>query len=286
MTVAQTTLNGAIASAGATTCTVRDVLGFASSAETSDLVQIDSEFILVGGGLGTTSWSSLTRGYAGSTATTHSDGATVSRLERGYTDATRLSGMSKAGAVDYSYIRDCAAQANSWLNGEVGRFFGPSTDTIRTYDVEFESNELLIAGGFRSFSKVELKLNSASSTWIDVTADSSARPLTWDLIDGLAYDRIVLSDYPTLGYRYFYPGIAVARLTAVFGPAVPPDALRRVADTVGWWLYQSRGAGQSGIVGPVETGEIVQLRVLSPMDWHTIKLYRGVGPSLYAMPAF
>jgi hypothetical protein len=67
---------------------------------------------------------------------------------------------------------------------------------------------------------------------------------------------------------------------------VPPRALRRIADTVAVWLYQSRNNGGGGIIGGPDTGEMVVNRVLTGADLSTIDLYRGVGPSLYAMPAF
>ena len=72
MAQAATTLSAAIAAAGTLSCTVRDVVGFATAAETDDLVQIESEYTLVTAGMGTTSWT-ITRGYAGSTAVAHAD---------------------------------------------------------------------------------------------------------------------------------------------------------------------------------------------------------------------
>jgi hypothetical protein len=281
-----TTLGAAISTTNATTATVRDVSGFATSAESDDLIQIDSEYMLVSGGLGTTSWSSITRAYAGSTAATHADASIVYRLERSYTDASRLQVMSKASSADYSYLRDCASQANSWLIGEVGRFYGPSTDTSRTYDVEGYPREILIPGGVRSVTTLEYRTIEGDSLSTVTASDYVLRPKSWDLIDGLTYDRIELINQPA-SITSFYPGKDMVKVTSsTFGPASPPNALRAVADKIGWWLYQSRAAGQGGIIGSSDTGELVQLGVLSPGDWRTIKLYRGVGPSLYAMPAF
>lgn len=286
MALAQTTLNGAIANGSVTTATVRDVLGFASSAETSDLVQIESEYLLVGGGLGTTSWSSITRGYAGSTAAAHIDGSTVTRLERGYTDATRLHTMAKAPATDDAYLRDVADQANSWLNAEVGYFHGPSTDTIRSFDLAEDSTSLIVPGGLRSFSKVEIKLASSDTSWIDVTVDILLRPQSWDLVDGLAANQLIFTDLPSLGYSHFYAGFATARVTSsTFGPATPPNALRRIADTVGVWLYQSRAAGAGGIIGSIDTGELVVNRVLTPVDFRTLQLYRVDDPWAFSLVA-
>lgn len=265
---------------------MRDVVGFATAAETNDLVQIDSEYMLVAGGLGTTSWSSITRGYAGSTAATHLDAAPVYRLERSYTDASRLQVMSKAPTADYAYLRDCADQANAWLIAEVGRFFGPSTDTSRTYDVEGYPKELLIAGGVRSITTLKYRTVEAGTLNTITATDYVLRPKAWDLLDGLTYDRIELIDQPA-SINTFYPGRDMVEVTSsTFGPATPPNALRRIADTVGWWLYQGRAAGASGMTGSLDMGELVTNRVLTGLDIRTIHLYRGVGPSLYAMPAF
>ncbi len=285
MTAPATTLSAAIANGTDVAITVRDAVGFATTAETSDLILCGTEYMLVTAGMGTTSWT-VTRGYAGSTAAAHIDGSTVYRLERGYTDASRLTVMSKAPTTDAAYLRDCAEQANSWLNGEVGRFFGPSTDASRTYDVDGWCTTLMIPGGLRSVTTLQVRTIEGGSLSTVTSTDYVLRPKVWDLIDGLAYDRIELINYPA-SLQQFYPGRDMAVVTSsTFGPATPPPALRRIADTVGWWLYQSRAAGASGMVGGPDTGELLINRVLTGADLSTIDLYRGVGPSLYAMPAF
>lgn len=75
MTEPQTVLAAAIETVGATTCSVGDVLGFPASGAFT--VRIGSERIRVGAGAGTTSWSSLTRGYQQTTAAAHAQGAAV-----------------------------------------------------------------------------------------------------------------------------------------------------------------------------------------------------------------
>jgi hypothetical protein len=72
-----TTLNGAIASAGATSMTVTSASQFPGSGNYD--VLIDSEIVTITAGQGTTTWT-ITRGVRGTTATTHSNGAGVSGM--------------------------------------------------------------------------------------------------------------------------------------------------------------------------------------------------------------
>lgn len=236
--------------------------------------------------------------YSDTGGASFSDYSAIFQVVSTYTDLEQIKLMLKiTDANDDAYLAQCAGAAHAWLVGEVGRFYGPSPDTSRTFDVAYPSGhrswygsltwipELPIAGGLRSFTKCEMKLTSADTSWIDVTVDVVARPLAWDRIEGMEADRLVFNDYPTLGYYGFYPGRAVARVTGVFGPAVPPRALCRIADTVAVWLYQSRAAGAGGMIGSPDMGQQIN-RVLTGADLSTIDLYRGVGPSMYAMPAF
>lgn len=69
-----TTLSAAITTTGATSITVTSATGFPGSG--NYCIQIDGEVLQVTGGQGTTTWT-VTRGFNGSTAATHSNGATV-----------------------------------------------------------------------------------------------------------------------------------------------------------------------------------------------------------------
>jgi len=82
-TAPATTLSSAITSASQLTMSVASASGFPSTSPY--LVKIDSEYILISGGTGTTSWTvnqTSDRGYLGTTATTHSAGATVTQIQR------------------------------------------------------------------------------------------------------------------------------------------------------------------------------------------------------------
>lgn len=69
-----TTLSAAISSTTATSLTVTSAASFPSSGNYA--IQVDGEVMTVTGGQGTTTWT-VTRGVNGSTAATHSAGATV-----------------------------------------------------------------------------------------------------------------------------------------------------------------------------------------------------------------
>jgi type II secretory pathway pseudopilin PulG len=78
-----TTLSGAITSTTQQTITVTSASGFPSAGPF--LAQIDSEIVLITGGAGTTTWTvyqTTDRGYLGTTAATHSAGATVTQKQR------------------------------------------------------------------------------------------------------------------------------------------------------------------------------------------------------------
>lgn len=115
MTEPQTVLAANIATVGATTCTVGDVLGFPSSGTFT--VLIGSERILVGAGAGTTSWSSLTRGHQQTTAATHLAGAAVTLVPDLITTAADADANSylSVGEADALAGDDLGPEAAAWL---------------------------------------------------------------------------------------------------------------------------------------------------------------------------
>lgn len=249
MAIAQTTLAAAIATAGATTCTVRDVGGFASASDASDLVLIDSEFILVGAGMGTTSWSSLTRAYAGSTAAAHADGATVTRIERGWTSLVDVKDWTEIPAsdtVDDSDLLLCIEATNAYVTQCVGAFLGPSTDTTRTYrrlDPAEGGRTLMVPYGIRSFTTLELRRSSLDA-WETVTSgDVILGPPSWDLPLGAPYGWVEFIDDP-VGAWHEFPVRGEARFTgAQFGWAAAEPQGAAIARTAVTRMWGARDEG-------------------------------------------
>lgn len=121
MTEPQTVLAASIATVGATTCTVGDVLGFPASGTFT--VRIGSERILVGAGAGTTSWSSLTRGYQQTTATTHAQGDAVVLVP----DLVATAGDEAANS--YLSVADADVLATDDLGPESSAWIAATTAT-------------------------------------------------------------------------------------------------------------------------------------------------------------
>lgn len=237
---AQTTLSAAISTTNATSCTVRDVLGFASSSETDDLVLIDSEYVLVTSGLGTTSWT-ITRGVEGSTAATHLNGATVTRIERGWTDLVRVKralDIPVTDTDDDAYLLDLIDETNSELSMIVGLFIGPSTDTVRYYSGDGTSR-LYIPAGIRTCTRIDFAdtgYGDSGVTWTQTTGD---------LVLGPLYPR---SDD---AYRYidlrtpvvFPAGFLNIKVTGTFGRSAVPANGSAIATMIVARMMADRRAG-------------------------------------------
>lgn len=243
-----TTLAAAISSTSATTCTVNGTDGFAEAAEGDDLVLIDSEFILVGSGMGSSSWSDLTRGYGGSTAATHLIGATVTRIPRGWVSLVDLKGWIEYedDHEDDARLLTAIEATNAYVTQCVGRFIGPSTDTTRTYrriEPDEDGRVLWIPGGIRSFTTLELR-RASTDDWETVTAgDVELGPPSWDLRPGQAYQWLEFIDDPA-GAWLSFPRHGELRISgARFGPEMPDPSAAQIARTVVTRMWEAREEG-------------------------------------------
>jgi hypothetical protein len=249
MAIPQTTLSAAIADGVVTTCAVRDALGFASSAEADDLVQIDSELLLVTGGLGTTSWSSISRGYASTTAAAHSNGATVSRIERGYTDLTRIKtqiSIPASDVVDDTVLPAYVAATNAWMSFRCGVLIGPALDTTRTFDgrdATLGGTRLRIVGGIRSLSSLQVKPPGGSLETVTLT-DVRLGPKGWEHRPGMPYAYIEFLDFVTGSWSSFPLGMENVVAVGTFGYATIPADLAKLADKLVVRMWESRNAGE------------------------------------------
>jgi hypothetical protein len=266
--VAKTTLAEAL-DTSETGVDVRDALGFASASETDDLIAVDSEFMLVTAGMGTTTWT-VTRGYAGSTAAAHSDGATVTRVLRGWTDLTKVRSRLGLAADDTSSddeLQDIIAAVNDWLTDYIGVFLGPSTDTTRTFDVTGYGRELRIPGGIRTLTAMTVAAGTGGTATTVPVGDALLRPLSLNADE--AYDRVILTDDPTGTVTRFSPGYGVVTITGTFGPATVPPRFVEIATRLAVLRWQARNSGAS--IGSDELGMTPVFLSLAPIDQATVE---------------
>ena len=263
MAQAQTTLNGALNNSQ-TNVVVRDVLGFASSLDTDDVVQIDSEFMRVTAGLGTTSWT-VTRAYASSTAASHLDGATVSRIARSWTDLTRIktrTSILTSDTTDDAVLAQIIAAVNAEITRLVTNFLGPATDLVRAYD-GYDSRaggrRLYISGGIRTLTQVRIATQTGGSFTVATLSDYLLRPSAWNLRTGQPYSYVQCTDVPTGNFPYFLPGFANIELTGTFGYAAPPDDLCALADALVVRMWKARDQGMDSPYPFLTDPELVKL---------------------------
>lgn len=243
MAVAQTTLSAALATTNGTSITVRDALGFAATTDTDDLILIGSEFMLVTAGMGTTTWT-VTRAYASSTAATALDGATVTRVERGWTNLSRLrTRLSITDTDDDTLLLDIIEAVNAELTDRVGVFLGPSTDTLRLYsgrDTVRGGYRLYIPGGIRTLTQVRTATQTGGDWTTQTLADFVIGPPLHTLRTGEPYAWVDVSEsaspFPTVG-------LANIELTGTFGRATVASNLAKIADQVATRMWNDRNAG-------------------------------------------
>jgi hypothetical protein len=252
--IAQTILNGAI-NAAVTSLTVRDALGFAASTETDDLILIDGEFLLVTAGMGTTTWT-VTRGHSGSTAASHSDGATVTRISRRWTDLARVKraiGMLATDTTDDLYLLDLIDAVSDEFDERVGVFLGPSTDTVRIYDgasAVRNGTRLWIPGGIRTLTQVRIADASNGTLHTATLADFVLRPHAHERRPGEPYRHVDIVPDPAGSHPWFPAYLANVELTGTYGRATVAANAASIADMVVVRIFNSRDGGALAAPSP------------------------------------
>lgn len=222
----QTALAAAIASAGATSLTVDDVLGFPASGEYTALIGLEA--LRVTAGAGTTTWT-VTRGYLSTTAATHADNSTVTLVEDAPISlAAYRAWASITDTTDDAWLTTGADAFNRAVRSAVGVDLGPSVDTTRYYDgrdAVRDGTRLWVPGGIRTFLTVAISYD-AQATWTTITADVRIGPVASQRPYGEPGSYVEFVYAPTTASR-FPSGTADVRLTCTtllgFGWAAWPE---------------------------------------------------------------
>lgn len=240
---AQTPLAAAISTTNATSLTVSDVLGFPSTGAFT--IIIDSEWLRVTAGAGTTAWT-VTRGYNGTTAATHLDEATVTLLDDvgEWTSAAHM--MDTLGlttAAQLAVLEPCVDAANAELSRRVGMFLGPSSDTLRLYDGHDAvrgGTRLWVPGGIRTLTQVRIATTSGGTLATATLADFVLGPRSHTMAPGSPYRYV---DIIGTSSSRFWPGYNNVELTGTFGFAAVDADCARIADMVAARMYQYSESG-------------------------------------------
>ena len=266
---------------------VQNVLGFPASG-TDYTSRVDSEWMRVTSGAGTTTWT-VTRGYNGTTAATHSSGASIFHVPDTYADLSRIKRRLRGGedsetVVDDDILVDFINAVQSFLVSRLGMFLGPTTSTSISVDGEEaatyndrKASRLYIPFGIQTLTSV---------TVAPVTGGTAETITAADLISGpRVFDPRVDSDQPitTLTFKdvvagdwdHFPAGVENVVITGTLGWSEPPNALGEAADTMVIRMTQASATGQRDLVGNDAEGLPVISRFLSSIDNNKIRTFWG-----------
>lgn len=281
MTVAVTTIAEALDDSE-TGVDVTNALGFPATAPYT--VRVDSEWMRVTAGAGTTTWT-VTRGYNGTTAATHDDASPIYHVPDTYADLSRIKRRLRGSSTtettsDDDILVDFIGIVQSHLVSRLGMFLGPSAETTITVDgfnAVSSRKKLYVPYGFRSLSSTEVQAYTGAS-WETVTAgDVYYGPRTGEpkADPNQPYTWLAFKDVVTGNWSSFPEGIDNIRLTGALGWSAPPAKLGEIADTIVVKMFQARQTGQRDYVGSDEEGNPIISRYLSAEDHRVIGTFWG-----------
>jgi len=281
MTVAATTLNGAI-NASVTTVVVTDEVGFPSSG--SYVIRTGSEWLQVTAGWGTLSLT-VTRGYNGTTAAAALDGASVFRVPDTYADLARIKRRLRSGAdtettADDDIISDFIGDVQSYMVSRLGMFLGPTTST--TIDVDGRDalrgrTRLSVPFGIQSLTSIEVQPTTGDTFETVTAADVVSGPRTWEsrVDPNQPFTWLMFKDIVTGDWSAFPSGVENVRITGTLGWSEPPNRLGELADTMVIRMFHAAASGQRDLVGNDDEGLPLVSRFISPADHQVLRTFWG-----------
>lgn len=258
---------------------VLDVLGFPATAPYT--VRVESEWMRVTAGAGTTTWT-VTRGYNSTTAAIHDSGTPIYHVPDTYADLSRIKRRLRGAAdtetaVDDDILSDYIDVVQSHLVSFLGMFLGPSAETSISLDGAAAINGrkwLYVPYGIRTLTSVEF---STGGTWATVTAAdivSSPRAYEPRVDPNQPTTLLKFKDTVSGSYSAFPDGTENVRITGTFGWSEPPAKVGEIADTLVVRMYQARQTGQRDYVGSDEEGNPIISRFLSGEDRRVLRTFR------------
>jgi len=260
---------------------VTNVLGFPATAPYT--VRVDSEWMRVTAGAGTTTWT-VTRGYSGTTADSHLLGAAIYHVPDTYADLSRIKRRLRGSAdtetdADDDILSDFIDTAQSFMLANIGMFLGPTTETVILLDGRdaiADRTRLYVPYGIQTLTSVEVQASTGAS-WDTVTAaDLVSLPRAHEprVDPNQPTTMLMFKDVVAGNYARFPVGVANVRITGTLGWSAPPQKLGEIADTLVVRMFQARMTGQRDFVGADDEGNPIISRFLSGDDYRYLRTFR------------
>lgn len=219
-------------------------------------------------------------------ATDHSDYSdgfqvTASDVQAWATPAGMKLRMGIDDSNDDDLMWQYAMEANSWLQGRIGRPVGPVASTTYFFDgsdVIADGKCLPVPFGIRSVSALAVRATTGDAYTSIPSSDYFLRPKPQARDTGWPATQVWLTDNPSSGNgwgtRFPCHGFDAIQMTASAGWDEQPADLVELAHRLAVSSFRARayGTGAEYVVG--EDGERVFEREMSARDWGTVRFYR------------
>lgn len=263
MSQQKTSLAAAITTTGQSSITVSDYLGFPTTGTFAIL--IDSEVLSVTAGHSTTTWT-VSRGQQGTTAATHSNGATVTHVPAAHADLDDLLPMLALGTdtTRYALLLDMLAETSADIDAACMRTFSVPTVDVTVYvDVERRGCASLVeaADGFWTTDGRALDIVSVTNLYLrESESDAYVEVLAGDtgyyLEGGPAGSGVAGTDWPyedvslsPAGTHVWWPkGKRAVKIVGKLGfPAESASVTRATAGETAERFRQTIGGGPAQV---------------------------------------
>ncbi len=284
MAVAVTTVNEALDNSE-TGVDIINVLGFPQSGAYT--VRVDSEWMRVTSGAGTTTWT-VTRGYNSTTAATHDTGVAIYHVPDSYADLSRVKNYLAAGGAETTADDDILVllidAVQSYMVSRLGMFLGPTTETSLTMDGEQamtymgrKASRLRIPFGIQTLTSVTVAPQTGGTAETITAADLISGPRFYEsrLDPNQPITTLTFKDVVAGNWNSFPSGVSNIVITGTLGWSEPPNRLGELADTMVIRMGHASQSGQRDLVGTDQDGLPLVSRFISSADHQVLRTFWG-----------
>ncbi len=264
---------------------VQNVLGFPASGDYT--VRVDSEWMRVTSGQGTTTWT-VTRAYNSTTAATHSTAVSIFHVPDTYADLARIKNRLAGGGTettaDDDLLVDSIDAMQSYMVSRLGMYLGPTTETSISMDGEQaitykgrKASRLRVPFGIQSLTSVTVAPATGDTAETVTAADLISGPRVFEsrLDPNQPFTTLTFKDVVAGDWNHFPAGVGNVVITGTLGWSEPPNRLGELADTAVIRMYQAAATGQRDLLGEDSEGLPLISRFISAADHQVLRTFWG-----------